>query len=115
MFYFLGLMCTFPTAPLFLLYCFSFAPPLNRLLSRIYSQPSLLLSLPTVDVDSLLAGRCNELRRFTPQLRFVRIQGSAAERWRVIGGDALASGAVDVVVTTYETVTTSEGSGAPSS
>ena len=50
----------------------------------------------------------NELRRFAPNLTFVKLTGSLAERRRVLDDYHVATGAYDVYITTYETVLTEE-------
>ena len=64
----------------------------------------LLVVVPLAVVQNWV----NELRRFAPRLTFVKLTGSLAERRRVLDDVKVASGALDVYVTTYETVLTEE-------
>lgn len=51
---------------------------------------------------------CLHVFCFLSQLTYLRVQGSAAERWRAISSDKAANGRVDVYLTTYETILSEE-------
>ena len=57
---------------------------------------------------AVLQNWANEIKRFTPELSFIRMHGSQGERDRLLGMDKVMSGSYDVYLTTYETVLSEE-------
>ena len=57
---------------------------------------------------AVLQNWANELKRFTPELSFVKIYGSASERDRLLNSAAVVQAEYDVYLTTYDTLRAEE-------
>ncbi|EOD37625.1 hypothetical protein EMIHUDRAFT_225179 [Emiliania huxleyi CCMP1516] len=57
---------------------------------------------------AVLQNWANELKRFTPQLSFVKVHGSASERERLLSSPAVLQAEYDVYLTTYDTLRAEE-------
>jgi len=57
---------------------------------------------------SVLQNWANEARRFTPQLRVLKMAGTRAERDRLMTNPALGRGEFDILLSTYETIIAEE-------
>ena len=57
---------------------------------------------------AVLQNWANELKRFTPDLSFAKIHGSASERDRLLGTSSVVEGGYDVYLTTYDTLRAEE-------
>ena len=57
---------------------------------------------------AVLQNWANELKRFTPQLSFVKIHGGASERDRLLSSKAVLQAEYDVYLTTYDTLRAEE-------
>ncbi|KOO22550.1 swi snf matrix actin dependent regulator of subfamily member 5 [Chrysochromulina tobinii] len=57
---------------------------------------------------AVLQNWANELKRFTPELSFVKIYGSASERDRLLHSAAVVQAEYDVYLTTYDTLRAEE-------